>query len=238
MLNKIKKLIIIFLTFNPKLINALFYGVAAGIEHIKFFKVTKNIKTLVDVGSNKGQFGLITRHFFPNIFIHSIEPQTDEIELQKKVLGNIKIKYYNYAAGSANEEKTLKITKRKDSSSLLEPNIDEEIYNVEKKIIIKVKRIENIINISELQNPILVKLDIQGYELEALKGLGSLLNKIDYVLIEVSFQEAYLNQPLADDIIKYLKTKNFKLINKNNETLLKNQIYQQDMLFKNLKYYE
>ena len=235
MFNKIKKIIIILFTFDLRLIKAFFYGVAASIEHIKFLKVTKNLKTLIDVGSNKGQFGLISRHFFPDIFIHSIEPQNDEIELQKKVLGSTKIKYYNFAAGSMYQEKSFKITKRKDSSSLLEPNIKKKIYDIEDNINIEVKRTDDMLDISKLEKPILAKLDIQGYELEALKGFGNLLKDIDYILVEVSFQEIYKNQPFADEIINFLEKKNFFIIKKNNASVFNKKIFQQDYLFEKKK---
>ena len=60
------------------------------------------------------------------------------------------------------------------------------------------------LDISKLEKPILTKLDIQGYELEALKGFGNLLKDNDYILVEVSFQEIYKNQPFANEIINFL----------------------------------
>ena len=60
------------------------------------------------------------------------------------------------------------------------------------------------LDISKLEKPLLTKLDIQGYELEALKGFGNLLQDNDYILVEVSFQEIYKNQPFANEIINFL----------------------------------
>ena len=37
------------------------------------------------------------------------------------------------------------------------------------------------LDISKLEKPLLTKLDIQGYELEALKGFGNLLKDNDYI---------------------------------------------------------
>ena len=80
-------------------------------------EVNNEAKTLIDVGSNKGQFSILARKFFPDIEIHSFEPQIEELNIQKKILGNKNINYYNFALGSEDKELNLYITKRKDSSS-------------------------------------------------------------------------------------------------------------------------
>ena len=143
----------------------------------------------------------------------------------KKILGLKNINYYNFALGSINQNKTLMITKRRDSSSLLQPNITKGIYDIEESMDIEVKRIDQIIDFSKLQKPILTKLDIQGYELEALKGFGKLLKEIDYILVEVSFQEIYKNQPIADEIVNFLEKENFFIIKKNIATKFKKKFF-------------
>ena len=88
------------------------------------------------------------------------------------------------------------------------------MYSVTGKETINIKRFDEIINIFKLNKRILVKLDIQGYELEALRGFGKCINYVDYILIEVSFQEAYKNQPFANEIIEFLENRNFAVIKK------------------------
>ena len=96
---------------------------------------------------------------------------------------------------------------------------------------VNIKRFDEIINILKLNKRILVKLDVQGYELEALKGFGEYLSYVDYILTEVSFQEVYKNQPFANEIINFLEKKNFTIIKKNNATRYKKKNFQQDILF-------
>jgi hypothetical protein len=52
-------------------------------------------------------------------------------------------------------------------------------------------------------------LDVQGAELEVLKGFGDILNNFKSILCEVSFVELYENQPLINDIDIFLKNFNF-----------------------------
>ena len=60
------------------------------------------------------------------------------------------------------------------------------MYSVTGKEKINIKRFDEIINIFKLNKRILVKLNIQGYELEALRGFGKCINYVDYILT-VSF---------------------------------------------------
>jgi len=57
------------------------------------------------------------------------------------------------------------------------------------------------------------KLDIQGYELEALRGANHLLKEIPLVFTEVEFIPLYQNQPLFSDLEQFLRSCGFRLYN-------------------------
>ena len=75
----------IFLLCKSKLwFYGLVNGIAANIELLKLIESIKKLKTLIDVGSNKGQFMLLLEKLFPNISIISFEPIKEEMHKQKK----------------------------------------------------------------------------------------------------------------------------------------------------------
>jgi FkbM family methyltransferase len=57
--------------------------------------------------------------------------------------------------------------------------------------------------------PQLLKLDVQGYELEVLEGGQRVLSGCEAVLAEVSFFRFHPEMPTADDVIAYLKERDF-----------------------------
>jgi FkbM family methyltransferase len=52
---------------------------------------------------------------------------------------------------------------------------------------------------------ILLKVDVQGFELEVLKGAASILNNVEVILLEVSFFRFLQNAPDFYDVLAYMK---------------------------------
>lgn len=56
------------------------------------------------------------------------------------------------------------------------------------------------------------KFDVQGMELEVLEGAGDSLKNCIGLEVEVEFSEIYLGQPLAEEILRYLRNQGFEFI--------------------------
>ena len=63
----------------------------------------------------------------------------------------------------------------------------------------------------DLHVPALLKLDVQGFELAALSGCASLLDRFAGVYVECWFVPLYTEQPLADEVLAYLRDQGFRL---------------------------
>ena len=57
--------------------------------------------------------------------------------------------------------------------------------------------------------PALLKIDVQGFELEALRGCGDLLGRFEWIYVECSYLELYEGQPLADEVLAHLEHAGF-----------------------------
>src|SRR6185295_19143894 len=69
---------------------------------------------------------------------------------------------------------------------------------------IEVRRLDDYRADRGLPLPDLIKLDVQGYELEVLKGAPECLGAVKAVLTEVSFLEYYHGQCLFHEVVAYL----------------------------------
>lgn len=76
---------------------------------------------------------------------------------------------------------------------------------------VKVTRLTDEVVAEELTMPALLKLDVQGFELQALAGCEDLLDRFAWVYAECSFVELYAGQAFADAVIAWLRERGFVL---------------------------
>jgi hypothetical protein len=79
------------------------------------------------------------------------------------------------------------------------------------KRVVPVAPLTKYLSLEDLNQPALLKIDVQGYELEVLKGCDSLLFAFQYIYLECSFVELYQGQALAGDVILYLLRRKLQL---------------------------
>ena len=196
-IKKIKK--IFTLLKIPYFTSNLMRGVAASIEHLPILYNLNNIKTIIDIGANKGQFSIAARYVFPNSKIISFEPLITPAKKYCKLFKNDKnVYFYRSAIGVEKKHALINVSSKNDSSSILPIGKKQisifpgtEKSHTEK---IQIAPLTNFIQMDELVGPIFVKIDVQGYELEVLKSCVNIINQFDYIYVECSFIELYNGQ--------------------------------------------
>lgn len=233
-LHKIKKLIIclIFKVWRAP----LRHRVAAAIEHDFFFK-NYNFETVVDIGANAGQFSLVMKKNFPKASIFAFEPLNKPFLTFSKIFeGDRYVKIFNSAIAPNTDFVNINVSKSCDSSSLLEiSDLQDEIFpgtsaiGLEK---ITTGPLDSFVSKEQIKGVSLLKLDVQGFELEVLKGCNTLLDLFDMVYCECSFFELYKGQALAPEIIEFMANKGFVLQGFNNVSYADNgRTIQADFVF-------
>ena len=108
----------------------------------------------------------------------------------------------------------LNIASNSYSSSFLNFGSHAKTYpdiNFEKVIKVKSVTLDSLFKSYGICNEALLVLDLQGGELEALKGATNFLNHFDYIYTEVSNGDLYESQGKWKEITSFLASQNFKL---------------------------
>jgi FkbM family methyltransferase len=200
---------------NPAHRRALTKGVAAAVEHCDV-AFGHDFATVIDVGAHHGQFALFALDRFPRAGIWCLEPLPPARRRFLRVLDDdSRVRLIPCAAGSHQGRLELHVAEASDLSSLL-PLADagdrvvsglHEIGRVE----VDTVRLDTAIAPNALKRPSLLKIDVQGYELEVLRGAEGLLGRLDELLIECSFFGLYRSQPLVADVVCHLRDRGFVL---------------------------
>jgi hypothetical protein len=70
-------------------------------------------------------------------------------------------------------------------------------------------RIDDILREQQLDGPYLIKIDVQGAELDVLDGAQETLLEAEVVVLEVSLFEFMQGAPQLFDVISYMKNRGF-----------------------------
>lgn len=205
---------------DPSLISALLKGAAAGTEHLQVLR-SLGCAYIVDVGANRGQFALAARKALPGAQIHSFEPLVEPARIFRRVFDrDPNVFLYPVAIGKVKTTTAIHVTKDDDSSSILPvAKVQIDMFPGAREIEtrqVQVCPLGELIEPASIPPASLLKIDVQGYELEVLNGCQDILDRFAHLYIECSFVELYQGQPLANQIIAWLGKREFALVSVHN----------------------
>jgi FkbM family methyltransferase len=178
-------------------------------------RITSDQPVIIDAGANVGSMTARFVSDYPRATIHAFEPNPEIAEqLAQRFAQHPQVHIYQKALGAENREIAFNVLKRHSSSSILAPTLKNHQYHpgemeTKQQITVPMVRLDSVIT-DEVD---LLKLDLQGYELEALKGCGEWIEHIKMITSEVEFIPLYEGQPLFSDIEAYLRQHGFFLLN-------------------------
>ena len=166
------------------------------------------IRTIYDIGANVGTWALLAKAVIPEATVEAFEPLPKHCaEFGNNLRGVYGVRVHPVALGPANTYAPLLVTDISDASSLLPlAQIGQAEFSVKEidRVGVQVFRLDDFRSQQGLQFPELIKLDVQGYELEVLKGATECLRHTKALVVEVSFAEYYDGQCLFHELIGFL----------------------------------
>jgi FkbM family methyltransferase len=186
---------------------------------ISLAKKLSNQKFMIlDIGGGVGATVKLFNQFFPDNKMLIFEPVNDNFnEIKSRFLSVPNIETVKYAAGNENSKRPINIASRITSSSLLPLAADSgsAVFNKNNLGQTRVETIE-IVRLDDFlskdQNEIgIMKIDVQGFELDVLKGAETTLKRTDIVVLEANNHEGYAGSAKYYDIDNYMRAHNFTL---------------------------
>lgn len=176
------------------------------------------VGTVLDVGANEGQFIKVARVLFPAAPVLAFEPNPRLTDCLRELLSSSgRDAVYPIACGREAATMPLHLTKFSPAASLLPATSlripDFPSAETEEVIEVKVERLDQVVpRHAAAPKPFLLKLDVQGFELEALHGATGILPDVIAVLCEVNAVSFYEGQAGFEEIYSFMRQHNFRLI--------------------------
>jgi FkbM family methyltransferase len=171
-------------------------------------------RTVIDVGANVGQFAVACAKMFPEASVHSFEPLPECVSRLRKHAAKLDaIRVYPMALGARSGNVSIRVNSHRHSSSVLPlgqrhrdafPDA-QEIGTVE----IPMSTLDEQMVSADIKGPVLLKLDVQGFEPQVLEGATATLAKVDYVLLEASFRPLYEGEKTFVEIDRMMAARGF-----------------------------
>jgi FkbM family methyltransferase len=173
-----------------------------------------HVDYVIDGGANQGQWAAEIKRAFPELDVISIEPIFSAFE----VLQSEASKYSGWIAINAalgDKESTLIMhvaSNDAQSSSLLKPKDHLEYYPT---VSFEASQETKVIRLDSLQIPnkrrVFLKLDLQGYELIALRGAKELLKDVYAIELEMTTIQMYQGQSTFLEVASHLSEYGFEI---------------------------
>lgn len=185
-------------------------GIPAGLKRLK--KTGFNPTRILDIGAYEGWFARIARETWPEARIYCVEAMSERAHSLNETINTIGNAEYMIALlGSKDGEKLdFFIAHGGDGDKIIQTG--SSLYREKTGVLTERKQLL-VTTLDKLIDEKIVyeflKLDVQGAELDVLKGAKFILNTVEFILLEISILEYNDGAPLILDVINYMNEIDF-----------------------------
>ena len=193
-------------------------------KRIAKFLINYNIETIIDIGSHKGELleNLSKSISFNNAFTFEPQEEIFKILLQKFPDTN-KFHHNNVAVSDTVGKKKINISNLTSTSTLSIENNKSKYLKIKRFLSNDTKQEKDSYDVETITldtffkeknlNNSLLKIDVEGHELNVLEGSKNIIKKIKYVIIERQYFKSY-NNNFPEECDKVLTKNSFTLFKK------------------------
>jgi FkbM family methyltransferase len=164
-------------------------------------------QVVIDVGAAHGDWTASCRRIFPRARYVLVEPLPLYARELTTLAKHERIEYVPAAAGRQKTDLQLLVPNQPGGSSFLPSSRSGDPY-FKRSVLVPVLRLDSL---AIPDGSTLLKLDVQGFELEVIAGAGELLNQVEAIVAECSIHPFQRDLPLIHEVIQRLADLGFVL---------------------------
>lgn len=164
---------------------------------------------IVDIGANVGEWSRTASSIFVSSRILMFDGDPDNEPALHNTVREIgsRSEYFLCLLGS---EKKKTVTFYRPDAGTTGSSILPELTSFQKEALaLPMDTLDSLTDAAVLQSPLLLKLDVQGFELEVLKGGRRTLNLSEVVILEASLLPYNEGAPLFADVVAFMNEAGF-----------------------------
>ncbi len=181
---------------SPSFHNRLENMIAAGFS----------AKCIIDCGASVGMWSLGISKYFSNAQIIAVEPNANVLPETKQTLANVKpqVIIEECALADKEGEAFFNVFFNDDGTKMSASSLKDHVMNTAaSRLKVRLDTIDNICAKHKLE-PNLIKLDLQGGELDALKGAERTLRRAEVVVSEFGCLPAYIDRTTPFELMQIM----------------------------------
>lgn len=159
--------------------------------------------TAIDIGSNIGNHAIEFAKYFKKVICYEPNPRAyDLLVTNTKQLKNVEV--FNWGCGSKEEFLELQENINNIGGSSAKYKIDKK-----NRVNIEIKPLDK--NLDSLKNVMLLKIDVEGMEIDVLKGAEKTINKFYPLICFEQHAADFLSHSHETEVIDWLRNKGYKI---------------------------
>ena len=162
-------------------------------------------KVIYDLGANVGIASLHLATLHPDARVYGFEPFPPNYEVCVLNFKNLpKAEVFPWAVGSRSEVKAFECNEDPRGGHLQSTPCNPRLQP-QKRIDVQVYSIADLLQVRKLEPPEFLKIDVEGAEVEVLKGMGEAVQSVKRIFVETH------GAALKEECLKWMRERGFKI---------------------------